>query len=457
MRLESRTSLQQETGWSRDMIRMARYLADIQDEPFVVASLANISDELAAWDSMFPGIKPTFYVGSNPLTEVLDCVRQLRLELHVKNKRDLAWVQDSAAPAPVYSAATKLGSAIKAAAASGVQVLYVDSVLEMEKIKKFHPSARIVVELSVRDIDNSESLDAGSGIQVAELPTLISEAGRLGLEITGLALSLDVLGSLDQDENLAAAKRGLEAAEAAVKMAMEANLDLKTLHLGQICVSSANVSSSFINEINNIISKDVFSNLKICADASNFLISSCVTLAARITDVSELDTEERMTYAVNESVFGAFSINLSTPECCISSPLILGGGGRRKGLTNKLLDTGIFGISGQKEDVILPMGEVMLPRLEVGDWLLFPHMGASNLSDYDNFTRKIVGNKSFVCVRKPATKNTSEQSRIEGFTQAFSAAASVCIDLDQQNPNYNPNILGLKGEIDLRKTFIYED
>ena len=103
---------------------------------------------------------------------------------------------------------------------------------------------RIVVELSVRDIDNSESLDAGSGIQVAELPTLISEAGRLGLEITGLALNLDVLGSLDQDENLTVAKRGLEAAEAAVKMAMEANLDLKTLHLGQICVSSANVSSS---------------------------------------------------------------------------------------------------------------------------------------------------------------------------------------------------------------------
>ena len=76
---------------------------------------------------------------------MLDCVRQLRLELHVKNKRDLAWVQDSAVPAPVYSAATKLGSAIKAAAASGVQVLYVDSVLEMEKIKKFHPSARFVI------------------------------------------------------------------------------------------------------------------------------------------------------------------------------------------------------------------------------------------------------------------------------------------------------------------------
>jgi len=457
MRLESRTSLQQEVGWSRDMVRMARYLADIQEEPFVVASLENITDELAMWDSMFPGIKPTFYVGSNPLTEVMDHVLQLGTDLHVRNKRDLALVKDVASPI-VYSASTKLGSAIKAAAASGVQVLYVDSVGEMEKIKKFHPSARIVVELSVHDNDNSESLDAGSGIKVSELSALISEGKRLDLEISGLALNLDVLGSLDQDENLVCVKYGLEIAEAALKIAREANLDLKTLHLGQICVSSANVPSSFINEINNIVSRDVFANLNISADASSFLIASSVTLAAKIIDVSDLDTEERMTYAVNESVFGAFSINLSTPECCIRSPLILGGGGRRKGLSNKLLDTGIFGVSGQTEDVILPMGEIMLPRLELGDWLLFPNMGAVNLSEYDNLSRRIVGNKSFVCVRKPVPRSASERATVERFTPAFSEAATVCIDLDQQlNMNCIPDNMGLKGEIDLRKTFIYED
>lgn len=457
MRLESRTSLQQEVGWSRDMVRMARYLADIQEEPFVVASLENITDELAMWDSMFPGIKPTFYVGSNPLTEVMDHVLQLGTDLHVRNKRDLALVKDVASPV-VYSASTKLGSAIKAAAASGVQVLYVDSVGEMEKIKKFHPSARIVVELSVHDIDNSESLDAGSGIKVSELSALISEGKRLDLEISGLALNLDVLGSLDQDENLVCVKYGLEITEAALKIAREANLDLKTLHLGQICVSSANIPSSFINEINNIVGRDVFANLKISADASSFLIASSVTLAAKIIDVSDLNTEERMTYAVNESVFGAFSINLSTPECCIRSPLILGGGGRRKGLSNKLLDTGIFGVSGQSEDVILPMGEIMLPRLDLGDWLLFPNMGAVNLSEYDNLSRRIVGNKSFVCVRKPATRSASERATVERFTPAFSEAATICIDLDQQlNMNCIPDNMGLKGEIDLRKTFIYED
>ena len=71
----------------------------------------------------------------------MDHVRHLGPELHVRNKRDLALVKDAGASV-VYSVATKLGSAIKAAAATGVQVLYVDSVGEMEKIKKFHPSAR---------------------------------------------------------------------------------------------------------------------------------------------------------------------------------------------------------------------------------------------------------------------------------------------------------------------------
>lgn len=100
----------------------------------------------------------------------------------------------------------------------------------------------------------------------------------------------------------------------------------------------------------------------------------------------------------------------------------------------------------------------MLPRLELGDWLLFPNMGAVNLSEYDNLSRRIVGNKTFVCVRKPATRSASERATAERFTPAFSEAATVCIDLDQQlNMNCIPDNMGLKGEIDLRKTFIYED
>ena len=42
----------------------------------------------------------------------------------------------------VFSCSNKLSSHIKAAATAGVQMFYVDSVPEMEKIKKLNPMAR---------------------------------------------------------------------------------------------------------------------------------------------------------------------------------------------------------------------------------------------------------------------------------------------------------------------------
>ena len=78
------------------------------------------------------------------MVEVLQYLQQFGLELHVKNKRDLAALMkvDQGSCNTVYSCSTKLSSQIRTAAAAGVQLFYVDSVSEMEKIKKLHPMAR---------------------------------------------------------------------------------------------------------------------------------------------------------------------------------------------------------------------------------------------------------------------------------------------------------------------------
>ena len=134
----------------------------MQDDPFIVCSLENIGDEFTNWNAMFPAIKPTFCkfilvhsmslfymvllldVGANPLVEVQQYLNQLGVEFHVKNKNDIVSVNqlDDTSCNAVYSCSTKLGSAIKAAVAAEIQQFYVDSVREMDKIKKVSPSAR---------------------------------------------------------------------------------------------------------------------------------------------------------------------------------------------------------------------------------------------------------------------------------------------------------------------------
>jgi len=458
MRLDSGMSLQQEVGWSRDMLRMARYLAEVQDEPFIVCSLANIGDEWTNWSAMFPAIKPTFYVGANPLVEVQQYLHQLGVEFHVKNKHDIGAVNqlDDTSCNAVYSCSIKLGSAIKAAVAAGIQQFYVDSVKEMEKIKKVSPSARIIVEVSMEENSDDDSLGSSSGVRCSELDNLVQEASRLGLEIAGVAVNINAVDSLDHDENLIKVKNGLRVAEEAVNIAKERQIDVKTLHLGQLCRSSVNVPNSIVNTINNSLSNDIFSNITITADASQFLVSSSVTLAAKVIKARMQNLpEETMNYIINENIFGAFSANLTTSECCITSPLPLGGGGNRKGRSNKLMDTGIFGDTG---DTVLPVGDILLPKMEDGDWLLFPNMGAMNLHDYASVARKMIGFKAFVCVKKCEKSKVSGIGNLNQICDNTAAAYNIDLDLHNNNNNQNCNSgVGLKGEIDLRKTFIYED
>ena len=319
--------------------------------------------------------------------------------------------------------------------------------------------SRIIVELSAEDGEATDSLDSAPGIPVSDLGTILQEARRLELEVVGVALNLDVSGSLDHEANLGRVVRGLGVAEAAVVAARDCGVELRSVHLGQICCSALNLPAHFAADINTILARDVFASLRVSADASTFLVSSCVTLAAQITAAAEVAAKDpAMSYAVNESVFGAFSGNLAAPECCLTAPLVLGGrGGRRRGASGQLLDCAITGLTGSSLDTVVPLGDVVLPRMEAGDWLLFPDMGARSLSEYEASSRKIVGNKSFVCIRNTARSTTTTSKNPMGnFESVTSEKAAVNIDLDlQSTQSYNG--AGLKGEIDLRKTFIYDE
>merc|ERR1711862_898527 len=290
----------------------------------------------------------------------------------------------------------------------------------MEKSKKVSPSARIIVEVSVEEnCSDDDSLGSASGVRCCDLDNIIQEAARLGLEIAGVAVNINAVDCLDHDENLIKVKNGLKIAEAAVNIAKERQIDVKTLHLGQLCRSAVNVPNCIVNTINNILSNDIFSNIIITADASQFLVSSSVTLASKIINAQMQNLpEESMNYFINENIFG---------------------------------DSGDI-----DTDIVLPIGDILLPKMNDGDWLLFPNMGAMNLGDYAAVTRKMVGVKSFICVKKMENNKVSGSGNLNKICD--NSAAAFNIDLDSHNMNQNCNSgVGLRGEIDLRKTYIYED
>ena len=84
------------------------------------------------------------------------------------------------------------------------------------------------MELSAEDREATDSLDSASGIPVSDLGTILQEARRLELEVVGVALNLDVSGSLDHEANLGRVVRGLGVAEAAVVAARDCGVELRS-------------------------------------------------------------------------------------------------------------------------------------------------------------------------------------------------------------------------------------
>ena len=302
------------------------------------------------------------------------------------------------------------------------------------------------------------SLSGLSGAHLAELPLILSEAASLNLAVVGLALNLR-LTDLDHEENLARIRAGLEVVAVALCVARENQVEVETVHLGEICSSSTNLPRNYGQQLNNLLADLRLNHIRLTAAASNFLVSSSTVLATRIVTARARTqaSMEYMEYQVTESLFGIFSSQLGAEESSVPVPLPLGGGGNRKGLTGKLLETAILGQSGEDLDQVLPLGDILLPRMKEGDWLLFPNMGTMNLAEYVNSDRKIKGSKVFISLKKSNSPGTKAgQINVQSFKQTCDKENVLNINLDLQNQNINFNLgSGLKGEIDLKKTFIF--
>jgi len=448
-------SLQQEVGWDRETLRMARYLADSQSEPFIVTSLTSIADQFRSWKELFPNIQPSFSVGTNTTGELLQYLKTLEVPFNISNKQELnklvelGFNQNNT----TFTNSVKLGSHIRAAEAYGVNTLFCDSVEELAKIKKFHGSSRILIQITCEENRNTSQLGSEFGANIADLPNILLEARKLQLHVEGVALNLRIPHS-DCDDSLHKIRHAVRLGERAVKIAAEHGCILNVLHLGEFCYGASNISPEFVAGIHNALKAASLTGLNLIADATNFLVCSSVTLAAKIIGVRERKRPACMQYYINEGVFGAFSQNLISDDCLFSAPLPLGGGKNRKGLTAQLLDTCIIGPSGDELDEV--MDDIVLPRMEEGDWLLFPNMGTMNLTDYGS-EMKIEGNNLFIYLKK--RENLIGVKPCPGLQRAWQAdnIKNINLDLhDKEKIEFNGGTC-LKGEVDLGKTFIYEN
>lgn len=117
-------------------------------------------------------------------------------------------------------------------------------------------------------------------------------------------------------------------------------------------------------------------NLKIIAEPGRFFVSSAYTLTCSIHSIrviptnSDISTKHYM-YYINDGVYGSFNCILYDHQHVKAQPL------KEYAANAKLYSSSVWGPTCDGLDNVLE--DVLLPELQLGDWIVFENMGAYTL------------------------------------------------------------------------------
>ncbi|NXC22569.1 AZIN2 inhibitor, partial [Corythaeola cristata] len=296
-----------------------------------------------------PRVKPYFPVKCNGSEGVIRLLAELGAGFACTNKAEIARVQSIGVPADkvFYSSPCKQIAHIKYAASRGVRLMAFDNEVELSKVARSHPHARMLLGIAA-DSSPSAHPSMTFGTTLKSCRHLLETAKEQAVEVVGIRYSTWFFfhrGAEPPGEHL------LPIQIAAV---MNSALDL---YFPDGC------------------------GVEIVATPGRYYVTSAFTFAASITAMEEVPVEQ-------PGSDGTWDGGMGLPVCpsphepspCSSpeeearsiSPL------QRPCPDRPLHSSSLRGPPGHAEDRIADGLE--LPELQVGDWLVFQDMGAYTIT-----------------------------------------------------------------------------
>lgn len=349
-------------------------------DAFFVADLGVLVRQHILWQAHMTRVRPFYTLRCNSSPAVIQVLAALGTGFICANKNEVALVQ-SLGVGPediIYSGAYKQLSHIKHAAKSGVDLLVCDSEIELRKIARFHPGARVL--LQVASACSQEETSMSFGCTLKSCRHLLQCAKLLGLQVVGARCHVPV-----SNGNLQAFQHTVTDVRFLFDMGEELGFEMTVL---DVCLG-LNDSEIQVEQIEADMQPflDIYfpplSGVDIMAELGSYYVSSSFTLAVNIIDKEVLHQcpgelsppgQPEFLYYMNEGVYGAFAGKL---------------------LDNTIPDPSVHKKSQQSEEDMFPCSlwgptcdqldqvveHCLLPELNPGDWVIFSNMGANTLGE----------------------------------------------------------------------------
>lgn len=360
-------------------------------DAFFVADLGDVVRKHLRFLKALPRVKPFYAVKCNSSKGVVQILAELGAGFDCASKTEIQLVQDIGVPADriIYANPCKQISQIKYAAKNGVQMMTFDNEVELSKVSRSHPNAKMVLRISTDDSKSSARLSVKFGAPLKSCRHLLEMAKNLNVEVIGVSFHV---GSGCSDPK--AYIQSIADARLVFEMATEFGHKMWLLDIGGGFPGTEDFKIRF-EEIAAVVNPalDLYfpedSAVQIIAEPGRYYVASAFSLAVNViakreefldqdgSDDEETAANKNIMYYLNDGMYGSF--NCIFFDHAHPKPILH----KKPSPDQPVYSSSLWGPTCDSIDRIAE--HLLLPELQVGDWLLFDNMGAYTIAASSTF------------------------------------------------------------------------
>lgn len=379
---------------SDSLQELARINQPTDGAPFFLVDLSVILQRISTWEEHLPRVRPLYAMKANPNAVICKMLMDHGVGLECASKSELEmcvnWGVD---PQNVlFGAPVKPHSHLQYAKTHRISKCVADSVSELHNISRVYPEVNVYMRIAVDDQDARCRFSSKFGLFREEWPLFFQTAVKLGVNLCGVSFHVGSGGS------------GPLAFFDAIHLAREAFIESSEygFHFRAVDIGggfpgdSDNVFTfSEIATAVNLALEEAFppsEGVEVYAEPGRFYVSESHTYAVCVTGKKnmlshhlahataiestglettvsyDLDKDPRVALYLNDGIYGCFNCTVFDHATLQVAGFISSADER------KTVPTKLFGPTCDSIDVVHRCLEI--PKLEVGDWILWKNMGA---------------------------------------------------------------------------------
>jgi ornithine decarboxylase len=355
--------------------------------------------KLSQWNHDLPNVKPFYAIKCNPHPEIIKTLLGFGNDTHLgfdcASRSEIQTILNANTNPNkiIFANPIKLPSDLNWTRQKGIDLMTADCVEELDKIKHFHPTAKIILRIAVDDSKSVCKFSKKFGLDANQDLLQFIEFIKAN-QLTFHGVSFHVGSGCQSADSYAQA---IQTAQMVFHIAKQHGIKLAILDIGGGFVNEGSIWTPVTATIRKTLAvfRQDFKNVEVIGEPGRFLAHTAFDLYVRIVGKKYNQKQGQYRYYINDGVYGAFNgkvfdhVNDKNYQISIFRDY----GDKNDEMVNldiydgqntrTMYNSQIYGPTCDSLDCVIE--QRYLPELQIGDYLLFHHMGAYTYAGSSEF------------------------------------------------------------------------